>query len=382
MNSPSGWYQDPFADGERYWDGTNWTSETRPNQDQFTNPTTQGWQPPFQQSQNDRDQYSQDQYSQDQYGQDRYGQNPVQHDPYAQGPFSPGPTQRDQYQPESYQPESYQQESYQQESYQQDVYQTQPPVQNEWMRTVEHDQQGSQVSHENAPRGRSRGTLPKGPFGKKALLGLVMVVVVVGGLMSTNSKPSSAPVITGGIPASSDNNAATDPESSEIPADEAVSPIAETTDSGTEGLYGDETTVPDPDTEVSGSPTPATSTTPTPKTTTKPTTTTVATPKPTIKSTPSKPKVSFARGPEFISTIWSQDTLIVSWVAAKQPTGVRMTSHTVTVSTPGGHRRTITTRESVLNVTGAGAGCTVKIVTHTTAGDSKPTSASCSTRTL
>ena len=402
MNSPAGWYQDPFAEGERYWDGSAWSSETRPAH--VYPPADNHVGSPFEQGPSVRDQFTQDPHGQPapfpQSPHDQY-QEPFQQGSYSQAPYQEAPYQQDQYQQGAFQNDPNQQGSSQQGSFQQDQYQQkqfpqdtfQPAAGNEWMRIAREERQTLQPDAKGTgSKNTARSFMAKGPFGKKAIVGLVVVISITAGLASMNSKSGNQVVITGGIPV---GQASTSDDTTPGATDDSDYYVVDETDTTTdndaigENTPSNDTSYGDDTAGGSNEPTPGT-TSPTPKASVsaEPSVSPSAKPsvKPSVKSTTkaTTPPVASkrAKAPDIVSTVWSQSTLIVSLVDAKQPSGVRITSNTVTVTSPTGRKHTVTTRDNVLNFPDTGKGCTVRVVTHTTAGDSSPLTTACSTRTL
>lgn len=84
--APSGWYPDPANPAqERYWDGWQWSRNTRP----IDNPNPH--KPPAG--------YRQQPYSQQSYGQQPYGQQPYGQQPYSQQPYGQQPQPGQQHPP-------------------------------------------------------------------------------------------------------------------------------------------------------------------------------------------------------------------------------------------------------------------------------------------
>ena len=100
--APSGWYPDPVNPAnERYWDGWQWSRNTRPIE--APAPPVNPQQPYGQQP------YGQQPYGQQPYGQQPYGQAPQQNpyqQPYAQNPYPQQPYAQQPYPQQGY-PQSY-----------------------------------------------------------------------------------------------------------------------------------------------------------------------------------------------------------------------------------------------------------------------------------
>jgi uncharacterized RDD family membrane protein YckC len=92
--APSGWYPDPVdAAQERYWDGWQWSRNTRPSE-RGPVPTPR---PPYGSQPYPSQPFPQQPYGQQPYGQQPYGQQPYGQQPYGQPypqPYPPGPSRQ------------------------------------------------------------------------------------------------------------------------------------------------------------------------------------------------------------------------------------------------------------------------------------------------
>ena len=334
MSARAGWYQDPYGDGERYWDGVSWTSQTRPagkskrqggfrrrGRDADTTPTTTS---PLDAAPAGADPYA----NNGDAGWQGQGLGTNERATFDPSPFDPSPSQ---------------------------------PA--GWGSLAGDDRGTPSTPYRSAGAGEwSNGdgfvqsTERPAPRGRARLVGVALVVVLVAGYAGYTSVSKDAPASSGTVPTTLDpmTNDTALPVTEPI---DGLEPVEVDPTTPTPNIGEDET--PTTQTDGSAGSGPAADRTPT------------GTPDTVLPS-------SSAAAPRLVQTSWNfNGTLFVAWsepptLRSNRPTGMR-----VKVLHKGAVWRSIVTTNNVTSFANAPAGCSVQLSTRTVRGWSQPKTFKC-----